>query len=310
MKQISKKQNKGAKPWLMAACAMLLLVALAGCGGQPSNGPDNQQKEAKMTVEEYPVMDGSTANLPLMAEVMSRVCGITKEEAENLTTCTTTPNAWLRLANGDADILLVYEAAQVTQDELKTIGTELEITPIGRDALVFINNTDNPVTSLTRQQLTDIYTGKITNWKEVGGKDAAIVPYQRDESSGSQSLFMKLLMKDTKPMAAPTELMPTEMGMLIDQLASYNNDATALGYSVFYYANYMYEQPGLKFVAVDGVAPSDETIADGSYPLLNEYYVAIRAGEPEDSPARVLRDWILSPEGTKAIKAAGYIPVN
>ncbi|MBQ2860110.1 MAG: hypothetical protein IJE80_03000 [Peptococcaceae bacterium] len=62
-------------------------------------------------------------------------------------------------------------------------------------------------------------------------------------------------------------------------------------------------------IAVDGVQPSDETIADGSYPLLNEYYVVIRADEPEDSPARLLRDWILSDEGSAAIVKAGYIPM-
>jgi len=97
--------------------------------------------------------------------------------------------------------------------------------------------------------------------------------------------------------------------MLIDELARYNNEGNALGYSVFYYANYMYQQPGLRMIAVDGVQPSDETIADGSYPLLNEYYVVIRADEPEDSPARLLRDWILSDEGSAAIVKAGYIPM-
>ena len=121
---------------------------------------------------------------------------------------------------------------------------------------------------------------------------------------------MKLLMKDETPMAAPQELKPAEMGMLIDELARYNNTGNALGYSVFYYASYMYQQPGLNMLAVDGVLPSDQTIADGSYPLLNEYYVVIRAEEAEDSPARRLRDWILTAEGKAAMEKAGYIPVQ
>ena len=116
-------------------------------------------------------------------------------------------------------------------------------------------------------------------------------------------------MKDITPVDAPRAYRPSEMRELIDELASYNNEGSALGYSVFYYASYMYQQPGLKMIAVDGVEPSDETIADGSYPLLNEFYVAIRADEPEDSPARLLRDWILSDEGKAAIIKAGYIPV-
>ena len=70
----------------------------------------------------------------------------------------------------------------------------------------------------------------------------------------------------------------------------------------------MYAKPGLRFLAVDGVTPSDETIADQTYPLLNPFYVAIRADEPEDSPARQVRDWLLTEAGTQVISDAGYIP--
>ena len=302
---------------ILAICLIAMLV-FTGCTpaqNNPQNDEQNNNKDVtqkaslQLSLEEYPRMDGSTANLPMMAEIMSQVCGITLEEAEELTTCTKTSNAWSNIANGNVDILLVYEAAEDTKAYLKTVGTELEVTPVGRDALVFINNEQNPVDNLTQAQLIDIYTGKVTNWNEVGGEDLDIIPYQRVATSGSQSLFMKLLMKDVVPMDAPMELRPAEMGMLIDELARYNNEGNALGYSVFYYASYMYQQPGLRMIAVDGVQPSDETIADGSYPLLNEYYVVIRADEPEDSPARLLRDWILSDEGSAAIVKAGYIPM-
>ena len=302
---------------ILAICLIAMLV-FTGCTPAQNNSQNDEQNDNKdvtqkaslqLSLEEYPRMDGSTANLPMMAEIMSRVCGITLQEAEELTTCTKTSNAWSNVANGNADILLVYEAAEDTKAYLETVGTELEVTPVGRDALVFINNEQNPVDNLTQAQLIDIYTGKVTNWNEVGGEDLDIIPYQRVATSGSQSLFMKLLMKDVVPMDAPMELRPAEMGMLIDELARYNNEGNALGYSVFYYASYMYQQPGLRMIAVDGVQPSDDTIADGSYPLLNEYYVVIRADEPEDSPARLLRDWILSDEGRAAIIEAGYIPM-
>jgi phosphate transport system substrate-binding protein len=290
---------------------LIAMLVFSGCTTkQQSHQIDVPKKVSlQLSLDEYPRMDGSTANLPMMAEIMSRVCDITLEEAEELTSCTKTSNAWSNIANGNADISLVYEAAEDTKAYLDTVGTELEITPLGRDALVFINNEQNPVENLTQQQLIDIYTGNVTNWNEVGGEDLEIIPYQRVATSGSQSLFMKLLMKDIVPMDAPMELRPAEMGMLIDELARYNNEGNALGYSVFYYASYMYQQPGLKMIAVDGVQPSDETIADGSYPLLNEYYLVIRADEPEDSPARQLRNWILTDEGRAAIIEAGYIPM-
>lgn len=287
-------------------CALLaaMLCAMCACGEtQPTTQP-------VLSLEEYPIVDGSTANLPMMAKIMERTTGISAEEAERLSTCAKTSEAWINLAESRSDLLLVYEAADVTKEALTEIGTDLAITPIGRDALVFIVNESNPVESLTQQQLIDIYSGKITNWSEVGGEDMPIQAFQRPESSGSQSLFMKLLMANDTPTDAPTEFRPSAMGDLIEVLASYNNSADALGYSVFYYASYMYTQPGLKFIAVDGVTPSDETIADGSYPLLNEYYLAIRADEPADSPTRKLHDWILSPDGTQAIKDAGYIPLS
>ncbi len=302
------------KKTCMTVTAVLLaaLLLLTGCNQNQQNSQNAEQPEQvslQLALEDYPVMDGSTANLPMMAEILAEVGNIPLEEAEELTKCSKTSQAWENITNGNADILLVYEAAEETKAKVAASGVELEITPVGRDALVFINNENNPVESLTQQQLTDIYTGKITNWQEVGGENQDIIAYQRKETSGSQSLFMKLLMQGQQPMEAPQTLKPAEMDMLIDELARYNNEGNALGYSVFYYANYMYQQPGLRFLQVDGVAPSDETIADGSYPLLNEYYVVIRADEPADSPARQLRDWILSDEGKAALVKAGYIPV-
>ncbi len=288
----------------LAAALLLAMLALAGCGEQANTEPP------LLTLDEYPVVDGSTANLPMMAKIMERTTGITAEEAERNTTCNKTPAAWYALAEGRSDLLLVYEPSEGTKDRLAEIGTELDVTPIGRDALVFIVNEDNPVQDLTRQQLVDIYTGKITNWSEVGGADLPIQAFQRPEESGSQSLFMKLLMTDETPMDAPKEYRPSEMGDLIEVLAEYNNSADAIGYSVFYYASYMYQKPGLRFISVDGVMPCDETIADGSYPLLNEYYLAVRADEEAGSPTMKLREWILSDAGTQAIKDAGYIPLN
>ena len=298
---------------LLVCFLMVLLSVLAACRDdkkqeQTQGGSDT----LRLTLEEYPRVDGSTANLPMMAQIMADVTGISLEEAEQNTWCRKTPAAWLALAEGENDLLLVYEAAEVTKEQLAEVGTELAVEPIGRDALVFIVNEDNPVQSLTQEQLIGIYCGEITNWSEVGGADLPIVAFQRPEESGSQSLFMKLLMQDREPMDAPTKFRPMEMGGLIEELAAYNNSADALGYSVFYYASYMYQQPGLRFVAVDGVLPSDETIADGSYPLLNEYYLAARAADlqNEDSPTAQLYNWILSEAGKDSMRQAGYIPLD
>ena len=264
-----------------------------------------------MSLEEYPTVDGSTATMPLMAAVLQKACGIDAEQAESYVYASKTSQSWIALSNGDADLLLVYEAPESTKEQLAQ-GPELEVTAIGRDALVFMVNEQNPVESLTQDQLRDIYTGTVTNWAELGGNDQSIVAFQRDETSGSQTLFEKLLVGDreltlTDP---PTELRPGMMGALVDGLASYNNEGNAIGYSVYYYISEMYAQPGLKLIGVDGVQPEYDTIADSSYPLCNEFYVAIRADEPEDSPTRQLYNWICSEEGKQTLIDAGYVPAE
>ena len=195
------------------------------------------------------------------------------------------------------------------KEELQEAGAQLEQKPIGRDALVFIVNENNPVQSLTRQQLKDIYAGTITNWKDVGGDDLAIVPFQRGEDSGSQTLFRKLLIQDGELMDPPTELAPAAMGELVDSIAAYNNSANAIGFSVYYYIDQMYSQPGLRLLAVDGVTPSNDTIASESYPLCNEFYAVLHADAAADSPERQLYDWLDTAAGQDCIKKSGYVAV-
>ena len=264
--------------------------------------------QAFLSLDEYPSVDGSTANLPLMAAVMASSTGISYEEATLLCTASKTTEAYYQLLWESADLLLVYEAPESFYEESDFSTSDFDITPIGRDALVFIGNENNPVNDLSQDQLRDIYTGKIDTWSRLDGSDHPITAFQRPHNSGSQTMFLKLLMKGTQPMEAPGYLMPASMGDLIEVVSSYNNDGGAIGFSVFYYANYMYSQPGLKFFSVDGIHPTDATIADGSYPLLNEFYLITRRGIDPDSPTAKLAAWIQSDEGREVLRAAGYIP--
>ena len=207
-------------------------------------------------------------------------------------------------------MLVVYEAPDYVKEELQEANVELEQKPIGVDALVFIVNEDNPVQALTQQQLRDIYAGKITNWKDVGGKDQAIVAFQRGEDSGSQTLFKKLLIQGGELMTPPSELAPAAMGELVDSIADYNNSANAIGFSVYYYIDQMYSKPGLRLLAVDGVTPSNDTLADGSYPLCNDFYAVIHPDAAADSPERRLYDWLDTADGIACIQKAGYVPAQ
>lgn len=304
----------------LAAALTLALCALplTACGGQAASGstaaPSSSAAAAQpiLAPEDIPHIDGSTACIPLMARMLHQTTGISLEEAESTITVSTTGYAWQNMAvyttEDSPELLLVYEAPEYIQQQVAESGVELEVKPIGRDALVFLANEDNPVDNLTTQQLLNIYSGQATNWQQVGGADAPIVAYQRSEDSGSQTMFRKLLIRDNALMDAPSELAPGGMGELVDQVASYQNTANAIGFSVYYYVDQMYRQPGLKLLSVDGVAPTDATIEDQTYPLCNDFFAVIRADAAADSPERLLFDWLTTEQGVQCIRDAGYVP--
>ena len=278
----------------------------------PASSVSEAPQDPLFSEEDFPKLDGSTACIPLMAQMMADTTGRDLVEAQSIISVSTTAYAWesFGLYNTDTKMLVVYEAPDSVKEELEAANVQLEQKPIGVDALVFIVNEDNPVTDLTQQQLRDIYAGKITNWKDVGGQDLDIVAFQRRSDSGSQTLFQKLLIQGGELMDPPTELAPTAMGELVDSLAAYNNSANAIGFSVYYYIDQMYSQPGLRLLSVDGVMPSNDTLADGSYPLCNDFYAVIRPDAAADSPERQLYDWLDTEAGQACIKKAGYVPAG
>lgn len=320
MVKITRRQFCAAALGCTAALALSACSTGASSASSASSGSAGSESGAEPFLDpaSYPRVDGSTACIPLMAAMLHETAGVPLEEAQSSITVSTTGYAWENIAvNYDSaypesypELLIVYEAPAYIQKEIEDKGTQLDITPIGLDALVFMVNDTNPVKSLTKQQLIDIYSGKITNWKDVGGEDAEIVAFQRSEDSGSQTLFKKLLMGDTEPMTAPTELAPADMGGLVDDLVAYNNSGNAIGFSVYYYIDQMYSKPGLRLLGVDDIVPSNDTIADGTYPLPNPFYAVIRQDTADGTPARQLYDWICSAEGAACIKGAGYVPAQ
>ncbi len=308
---------------------LLAFALLCGCAASPA-APSAPQPSSEaqssapapaadrplpiegIDAEHYPLIDGSTANHPLLARIYEEITGLPREEAETLVDFDlgSTGSIWEGMMDGGADapdLLIVYEPPEDVKESYAEQLFDLEIDPIGRDGLVFMVNAQNPVESLTVEQLYDIYTGKLTDWSEVGGEAGAIRPFQRNADSGSQTLFMKLLMQGNAPMEPPKELFEGTMGGLIDAVAAFDGSGSAIGYSVYYYANLMHANPALKLISVDGVAPTNETIGDKSYPLTNDFYVVIRADTPADSPVRALRDWLLTDEGRRILEEENYV---
>jgi phosphate transport system substrate-binding protein len=259
---------------------------------------------------DLPRIDGSTANIPLISLVIQRLTGVSKTEADNTVRTSGTPDAYRALVEEDSetDLLLVYEADEGMKADIREFGVELELHPIGRDALVFFTNSSNPVFFLNAAATPEIYTGKTTNWAQVGGRKDKIVAYQRPEESGSQALLRKYVVGSAKMAKAPSELVTADMGEIVSGVSSYANSGNALGYSVYYYLANMYAVDGIKMLGVSGVNPSSATIADGSYPYTNDFYAVVRADEPAGSPARRVMEWLLTAEGQQTVTDAGYVP--
>ena len=181
--------------------------------------------------------------------------------------------------------------------------------PFATDALVFVVNEDNPVDSLTTEQLQKIYTGEITNWSQVGGEDRDIIPFQRNPEAGSQALMKKLVMDGLEMMEPPVDYTAGSMSSLLEGVRQYDNSPAAIGYTVYYYAHDMEMAQGLKLLSIDGTAPSPDTIRSGEYPFLNPYYAVMDKDEAEDSPARILYDWLLGEEGQSLVAQEGYVSI-
>lgn len=257
-----------------------------------------------------PKMDGSTSLIPLEAGIRSALLGISMEEATEQVVHSSTHTSFNNLMSDAVDLIFSVPLSEQQLKNAKGLGVEIEQIPVAKEGFVFVVNADNPVDSLTQQQLRDIYSGNITNWSEVGGKDEPIIAYQRNRDSGSQN-FMTAFMGDIPLIDAPTEQRPATMVGLMDVIAVNDHAEQSIGYSVYAYAADMYGSGDeIKFIAVDGVAPSKATMASGDYPLLSENYAIFRSDEAEDSPVRRLVDWMVSDEGQLALAKAGYVTLR
>lgn len=292
---------------LLALAALLLTACTTASSPPPTPIPTPTAPSFVFTRENLPRLDGSTATIPLGQAICSVLLGENREEVAELVQFSRTTTAYQKLMQGYADLLLAAEPEPELKREMDEKGEWL-LTPFATDALAFIVSMENPVDSITAEQVRDIYAGKITSWSELGGEDEPIMAFQRNADAGSQILLEKLVMGDTPLMTPPADYIPT-MGGMMEAVRSFDGSAGAIGFTVYYYANDMKMAEGLKILQIDGVSPDAASIQSGAYPFLNPYYVSIRKDAAEDSPTRVLYDWILGPEGLALAEHEGYVPV-
>lgn len=267
-----------------------------------------------------PRLDGATALYPLYAAFAQAVYPardydihaakeeyINNNQDQGEVACSNTINAYTRLMNGEADIIFAARPSEQQLAEAQSRGLEFVLTPIGKEAFVFFVNSRNGVSGLTTSQIQDIYSGKITNWQEVGGKNEKIRAFQRPENSGSQTMLQKL-MEGKDLMTPPKEDIASGMGDIIKQTASYRNYKNAIGYSFLFFATEMIQNNEIKLLEVDGVKPDKNTIASREYPLAAEFYAVTVEGSDNPNINDFIK-WILSPQGQYLVEKTGYTPI-
>lgn len=301
------------KAILLTVC-VLTLILLAACGtfqpSAPPEAPDPAVNVPDFTAETLPRLDGSTATIPLSEGIVKSLLGYDAAQAQEFVYHNTTHNAYVNLIDGRCDLIFVTPPSEEEYALMEEAGGGFAVEPIVKDAFVFLVNRNNPVDDISLSDLQKIYRGEITNWKEVGGSDAPILPFQRPDNSGSQTLMYKLLVPKAEIMDAPTELRPSGMDDLVDAVSDYDEGLNSIGYSVFYYASGMYTDPDSKLISVDGVLPTAETIADGTYPLTDGYYAVYPKESDGDTPVGRLLAWLRSDAGQRAAAAEGYVPLS
>jgi phosphate transport system substrate-binding protein len=216
------------------------------------------------------------------------------------------------LINGTVDIANASRSMKENEiEQARSNGFEPVEHVVAIDALAVIVHPDNPVDGLTLQQLSDIYTGRITNWKEVGGRDATIVLLSRETNSGTHVYFLEEVVRkgesDNEDIFAPqTLLMPSSVGIT----SELRRNPNAIGYDGLGYVDPAHEK--VLVVARDSdspyIKPAPDTAAEGLYPLARDLFM-YTAGEPTGVVAAYL-DWIVSPPGQEIVAQLGFVPLT
>ena len=281
-----------------------------------------EQSTLRFHREDLLRLDGATALYPVYAGFVQAVYPQGEyplydntSEGYGSVTCSGTVNAYERLITDRTDLIFAAAPSQEQLEMARRAAKELHLTPIGREAFVFFVNSRNPVEGLTVEQIQGIYTGQITNWNQVGGKNQPIRPFQRLENSGSQSALLRLM--DGLPLIEPEkEDRVGGMGGIIQQVASYRNYKNSIGFSFRFYASEMAANNQIRLLALDGVSPTKESIRDGSYPISDSFFAItaapIGAPDPRESNPKLnaFLDWILSEQGQQIVEDSGYVSIR
>ena len=273
--------------------SLLIIAALvSACGGTSTPGA--------------PVTDPTTDNSTISVSGSTTVQPL----AEKLAEAFMTENTGIRIdVQGGGSSVGVKAAGQGTSDigmasrEIKESELaefpKLNVVVIARDGIAIVANADVTVSDLTVEQVRDIFSGKITNWKDLGGEDQNIIVVSREEGSGTRGAFEEMVMGKDALITASAILQPSN--------GSIRTTVSTTPYSIGY-MSFGYLDDTIKAISIGGIAPTEPNAADGSYPIVRPLNM-LTNGEPTGA-VKAFLDFILSDAGQKLVVEDGYIPVK
>lgn len=293
MRKVTKVMRKSIKKLLaVALTATLSLATLAGCGaGSSSNGSSDDGSKSGKELSGKIQLAGSTS--------MEKMCGALMEafmeKYPNITVTTEYTGSGAGIESVTSGSVDIGNASRALSDKEKSAGIEENIVAI--DGIAMITDKNNKVTNVTKQQLTDIYTGKITNWKNLGGADEAIVVIGRESASGTRGAFEELLSVKDK-CAYAQELDST--GAVLAKVAA---TPGAIGY-----VSLDVVDKTVIALKLDGVEATEANIKAGKYLLSRPFVMATKGAV--SSQNELVQEWfnfVKSEDGKKVIKGVGLI---
>lgn len=264
-------------------------------------------------LEEMPVLDGAEAAYPVYSafglavydqQVINQQIKHETYHKDNPIQFTNTIYAFDSLIKGEVDIFMGATPSAKQLKQAEKAGVELEITPIAKEAFIFIVSQDNPINGLTSADIRHIYSGKVENWRELGGVNQKILAFQRPDNSGSQTM-MTYFMKETSLVKPLKSEKVTPMSGLYDEVADYKGQKSGIGYSFRFFSE-MSGKKKFKILELDGVSVTKQTITDGSYPLVIPL-VVVTAKEPKNSKVKPFVKWMQEEQGQELIEKIGYV---
>ncbi|MCF8010209.1 MAG: phosphate ABC transporter substrate-binding protein [Clostridiales bacterium] len=287
---------------LVFAVVFLLAGLVAGCGGNSDSGQEQSadQNDGKEELSGTLQVNGSTTVTPV-AQAWAEKFHQKHSGVEVVVSGTGSGNGIAALINGTTDIAMASRKMK-EKEEAKFDGTP-KCHVVGRDGVAIVVHPGNSVESLTMEEAKAVFTGEVTNWKEVGGADQEITVYTRDTSSGTYGFVKEKVLEDENfAKAARKTASNASMAKTIAQ------EESSIGYCGLAFVDDSLKAVSISADGADPVKPSFETAASGDYPVvrdLNMYTI----GEAEGL-AKAFFDYGFSEEGQAIVKEIGYLPVK